>query len=355
MTVNQNLPGPEIIRFLVVWVLTFTPLAFVGYGLRDADSLQTFLVQIQRQIFPRYRKRMLQHEAGHFLIAHLLGFPISGYEANAVKNAVSFFPLADADKGTSMASKLGFDVPKKRSEEKMIAVLDDRPFYSEEGRGGTVLQEQSVFRDIGKKNYTTFTKLQPDSDPSTAWPYRGFDESTLDKLSVVSVAGVCAEILAFGNAEGGIADFSQLRQIFSAAEVEVSDREVESRIRFSLGYTMTQLRRNLGVLDALVDAMERDSSVAECVVAIESCIDICGPVGYEKQRRECFRNDGVFEKLILGGKANSDVWEDRYVEGRGGGSKKETIRLSGDDPLYLAIGAAMIFFVWASSGGLSLH
>jgi hypothetical protein len=55
---NENLPGPEIIRFLVVWVLSFTPFALVvGYGIATPDNLQALLV---------YRKRMIQHEAGQF-------------------------------------------------------------------------------------------------------------------------------------------------------------------------------------------------------------------------------------------------------------------------------------------------
>jgi hypothetical protein len=355
VVVNQNLPGPEIIRFLVVWLLTFTPLALVGYGLKDADGLSTLLVQLQRQLLPRYRQRMIQHEAGHMLMAHLLGYPVAGYEANAVKNAVSFYPLADVDRGPSMANLLGFDMPKMRLADRIAVLLNDKPFFSQEGSGGSMVQDQSVFRDTGKKNYTAFAKLPPNNDPSKAWPYRGFDEATLDKLSVVSVAGVCAEIIAFGNAEGGIADFSQLRQIFAAAETETADREMENRIRFALGYTMSQLRRHLGVLDALVEAMEQDATVAECVVAMEECTDPSGPTGYESQRRLNFRNEGTIENLLLGGKVDSDVWEDRYVEGKGGGSKKQVIRLRGDDPFYLAIAIAVVFLLWASSGGLTLH
>jgi hypothetical protein len=61
---NENLPGPEIIRFLVVWIFSFAPLALVGYGIATPDKLQTLLVSLQRNIFPSYRKRMIQHEAG---------------------------------------------------------------------------------------------------------------------------------------------------------------------------------------------------------------------------------------------------------------------------------------------------
>ena len=69
--VENNLPGPEIVRFVVVWILSFTPLAFVGAGLAVPDWLQGTLISIQRVILPSYRKRMIHHEAGHFLMGYL--------------------------------------------------------------------------------------------------------------------------------------------------------------------------------------------------------------------------------------------------------------------------------------------
>lgn len=66
LVANQSLPGPEIVRFLVVWLFSFAPLAFVGYGIATPEKLQTALVALQRNVFPAYRRRMLQHEAGEF-------------------------------------------------------------------------------------------------------------------------------------------------------------------------------------------------------------------------------------------------------------------------------------------------
>ena len=177
------------------------------------------------------------------------------------------------------------------------------------------------------------------------------------------MAGVCSEILAFGNAEGGVADFSQLRQLFSGAEPALNKNEMETRIRYSMGYTMTQLRRHLGALDALAEVMERDGSVRECVEAIETCSNVSGFDGikgdYEIRRRKEFKEKGfnILEKALLGEK-NADTEETRMVEGQGGGYRKEPERLiniSGDDPLYIAMGFSFIFFAWASIGGLSLH
>eukprot|EP00978_Attheya_sp_CCMP212_P022268 scaffold66225_cov39-Attheya_sp.AAC.4 len=75
-------------------------------------------------------------------------------------------------------------------------------------------------------------KLLSRDEPRNAWqPYRGFDATTLDSLSVVmSVGGVCAERLAFGNAEGGYADLSQLRQFMASSSTELTDQEMEKKI-----------------------------------------------------------------------------------------------------------------------------
>jgi hypothetical protein len=113
----------EIWRFVLVWILNFAPLAFVGYGLAAPQSLQTTLVRIQCAILPFSKQRMIHHEAGHFLMAHLLGYPIRGYGTGAGDNgmggmlgAVEFYPLRDDDVGRERASLLGFD-SKKRSKD----------------------------------------------------------------------------------------------------------------------------------------------------------------------------------------------------------------------------------------------
>lgn len=150
--------------------------------------------------------------------------------------------------------------------------------------------------------------------------------------------------------------------MFASAEPALeTERDIENRIRYSVGLTMTQLRLHLGALDSLAEVMERGGSVSECVKAIESCPNVSGNDGifgdYDLRRRQKFRSLGVnfFEKIFLGDK-NADTEEDRLVEGKGGGYRKNSklIKLSGDDPLYIALGIAFLFLAWAASGGISL-
>jgi len=137
---------------------------------------------------------------------------------------------------------------------------------------------------------------------------------------------------------------------------------IDNRIRFAIGYAMSQLRFHLGALDALADAMERDGSIADCVIAIESCPNVSGQsdafgADYVQLRRERIRSEGVglIEKLALGGK-NADIEEDRLVTGIGGGYRKQDrFAITGVDPFYAALGVSVLFLIWASSGGLQLH
>ncbi len=328
-----------------------------------------------------------------FLLGYLLGWPVKTYQtSNAVKNAVEFYPLSDADVGKVKAQQMGFDVKEKLVSRSRITTVGDGPYYSIDGRGSKDM-ERSVLRDSD-----SLFALSREDDPTSSWPFRGFDDNTLDKLAIISVAGACAEILAYGNAEGGVADLLQLRRIYGAAASAssskekmgpdsfgsfsddaterrlrrankvrnggVDDRDMDTRTRFALGYAMGLLRRHLGVLDALAETMERDGSVAECILAIEECPNVSGYAqkgeDFEKSRRERFRAEelglgGWIERTFLGGRKTIDVQDTGVVEGKGGGKRKQRFQMTGDDPLYAALAVAVVFYAWASSGGLSLH
>ena len=361
--------GGGFIQFVLSWIFSFLPFLYIGLGLSIPNELYTILISIQRTFLPIYKKRMIHHEAGHFLIGHLLGLPIKGYRVNnVVKNAVEFYPLRDDDVGKVKATLLGFDNNRRVDNNNDVGNYDaDRTttttttggYFDKGGRGEEVIMSQSVFRN--QKNYTDnpFLKIDIQNDIKQSWPYRGFDQGTIDKLAAISVAGICSEILSFGNAEGGYADLGQLKQILNNADSELNEKEKENIIRYSIGYTMGLLRQHLGALDTLIEVMDRDGSVAECIIAIESCENVSGATvmgNYENiRRKEIQEKDlGIIERLALGGK-NANVVDDNIIYGKGGGDRKQGFQLTGDDPLYAALATAMLFLVWASGGGLSLH
>lgn len=379
--VNENFSGPEIIRFVIVWILSFLPLIFVGFGLSIPEKVFPSLMQIQRVVFPTYRKRMIQHEAGHFLMGHLLGFPVKSYKIlgkNSLTNACEFYPLSDSDVRIDAVKNLGFDLKKQDGEEanNNNYYEEDKPFFSPDGRGSKNLEKSVTLRSQKSfQDKLKMTKIPSQNNPKNSWPYRGFDTETIDMLSVISLAGVCSEILAFGNAEGGYADINQLTALMNAAlsssseednkkKADEKEKEVENQIKFAIGYAYTQLRRHLGALDALAEVMERDGSIQECIQAIENSASENNIALTEEQRRiQIYNECNVFEKALLyrngGGFFMEEDGEYMTVEGKGGGEltrkKKGLLNISGDDPFYLAGALAIAFFVWASSGGLSLH
>jgi len=370
---SQNIGLPVIINFAIVWLLAFSPLFFVGAGLAIPDQLQRQMISLQTFFFPSYQKRMIQHEAGHMLMGHLLGYSIKNYQikgSSAIRNAVEFYPLADESIGSTRANLLGFDKQKqynddedailqKQYEERMEAIRNsEKPFFSDGGRGDELLQK-SVFQDApSKKEKLSKNLIAPENDSTSVWPYRVLNENTLDILAVVSLAGVCTEILGFGNAQGGVADLNQLTAFLKSNDC--TDEEIENKIRFAIGYNFSQLRRHMGVLDELAEAMEKGQTVAECVSVMERCANVAG-LGtvmerYEDTRKRKFEQEwNLQEKVLLGRQETSNGERTDVIEGKGGGGTKDKFLLTGDDPFYAALALAFAFFVWASSGGLSLH
>jgi hypothetical protein len=63
---------PTGLTFIILSAVTFDSFRFQSLGL-------TVVLDTLAQLFPGYRRRILHHEAGHFLVAHLLGLPIESY------------------------------------------------------------------------------------------------------------------------------------------------------------------------------------------------------------------------------------------------------------------------------------
>jgi hypothetical protein len=68
------------LTFVVLSAVTFDSFRFQSLGL-------TVVLDTFAQLFPGYRQRILHHEAGHFLVAHLLDLPIESY-ALSVREAL---------------------------------------------------------------------------------------------------------------------------------------------------------------------------------------------------------------------------------------------------------------------------
>lgn len=157
------------------------------------------------------RQRIIRHEAGHFLTAYFLGIPITGYTLTA------------------------WEVIKQ----------------GQLGRGGVSLDTESL----------TVTPFDLEKM-----------RLTLDRFCTVWMAGIAAEKIVYGDAQGGGEDRQQLRTALNLAglsEVAFSQKERWAQIQ-----AKNLIERNQKSYDALVEAMTTRASLEKCCWAIQQhCLD----------------------------------------------------------------------------------
>ncbi|MBD1934638.1 MULTISPECIES: ATP-dependent Zn protease [Cyanophyceae] len=154
---------------------------------------------------PQHRDRILRHEAGHFLVAYLLEIPITGYTLSAWETF---------RQGIS-------------------------------GLGGVTFDTQKLQQDF----------------PSP-WEM----QVILDRFCTVWMAGIAAETIVYGSAEGGAEDRQKIRYALTQLGIPVSNQEQKERA--SALQARTLLEENSHAYQALVTAMEQRASVEDCYQVI---------------------------------------------------------------------------------------
>jgi hypothetical protein len=152
------------------------------------------------------RKRIIHHEAGHFLAGHLLGIPITGYSLTPWK-----------------ALKQG-----------------------QMGLGGVTFDLEMVESSL--KNPQQMNLL-------------------LERLSMTLMAGIAAEMMVYEKALGGAEDRQQLRQML--VKVGISSTSYEQREKWAQLQASNLLERNKETYDQLVNAMAKRRPIEECFKLIE--------------------------------------------------------------------------------------
>ena len=72
----SQLPGDW--GFFSAYLVGGVPILVLAIGSVNPGILQ-FAIDFFSQVFPDYRERVLRHEAGHFLLGHLMGVPVANY------------------------------------------------------------------------------------------------------------------------------------------------------------------------------------------------------------------------------------------------------------------------------------
>jgi hypothetical protein len=185
--------------------------AILGIATLDSFSLQgkggTLLLDWIAGFSPAHRDRIVHHEAGHFLVAHLLGIPITGYTLTAWEAL---------KQGQSGQGGVSFDDSKLASQ-------------LEQGKIGAQM---------------------------------------LDRYCTIWMAGIAAETLVFNNAEGGTDDKSKLAAVLTSLGFSAS--VFEQKQRFYALQAKTLLQENWSAYEALVNAMRQRASVTECLSTLST-------------------------------------------------------------------------------------
>jgi len=196
--VNLSPAVPAIATFAVLGIATLDSFSLQGKG-------GSLLLDWIAGFSPEHRDRIVHHEAGHFLTAHLLGIPVSGYTLTAWE-----------------ALKLG-----------------------QAGLGGVTFDDAEL-------------ALQLEQGKITA--------QMLDRYCTIWMAGIAAEALVFDNAEGGSDDKSKLAGVLKSLGFSAS--AYDQKQRFCLLQAKNLLQENWSSYQALVEAMRQRASVMECEKAI---------------------------------------------------------------------------------------
>ncbi|GAB4821711.1 hypothetical protein N2152v2_008757 [Parachlorella kessleri] len=202
-------------------VLEFVQLveaAFVAFFILAADQIanrggvEALLVDSAgRLLSGTYGRRVALHEAGHFLVAYLLGLLPKAYTLSSL----------DAFRRTRQLNV----------------------------QAGTQFCDSRFQKEVASGQICS---------------------SSLDAFCCVALAGVATEWLRYERAEGGLADVQQLDVMLRA--LRFTQAKADGQVRWAVLNVVTLLRKHAAVQDQLADAMARGASVTECIGVIEAAL-----------------------------------------------------------------------------------
>ncbi|KAM0950667.1 putative peptidase M41 [Dioscorea sansibarensis] len=167
---------------------------------------------IAHTVSEKYHSRVIQHEAGHFLVAYLLGVLPRGYTLSSLE-ALRKEGSLNVQAGTSFV---------------------DLEFLEEVATGKV-------------------------------------SAKMVNRFSCIALAGVATEYLLFGYAEGGLADIDKLDKLLKS--LGFTQKKADSQVRWAVLNTILILRRHELARSKLAEAMSSGKSVGFCIDIIEASID----------------------------------------------------------------------------------
>ncbi|XP_020204566.1 uncharacterized protein LOC109789922 [Cajanus cajan] len=202
--------SPQQLFYISLALLFLWTLDTVSFG----GGIGSLVVDtIGHSFSQKYHNRVIQHEAGHFLIAYLVGILPKGYA---------------------------------------ISSLD-----ALQKEGSLNIQAGTAFVDFEFQEEVNTGKVSA---------------TTLDKFSCIALAGVSTEYLIYGFAEGGLDDIRKLDLLLKG--LGFTQKKADSQVRWSLLNTVLLLRRHEAARAKLAEALSMGKSVGSCIDIIENSMDV---------------------------------------------------------------------------------
>lgn len=207
---------------------------------------------ITKLFYPEYSQRIVRHEAGHFLMAYLMGCPVEGCVLSS------------------------------------IAAMKDYRFG---GPFTSVSAGTSFFDEDLSKEVNGISPLK---------------RASIDRFSIIVMAGIAAEAIAFGRADGGAGDEQSLITFLTQINprgggAKVWDGElIRNQARWAAVQAVLLIEKYKPAYDALVDALERGGNLGACIYAIEKAArdynlqPLSHPDGFIIEK-----NGGLFSDWVL--------------------------------------------------------
>ncbi|KAJ6804655.1 uncharacterized protein M6B38_182655 [Iris pallida] len=96
------------------------------------------------------------------------------------------------------------------------------------------------------------------------------DAKELDRLAVVSMAGLAAEGLKYDKVVGQSADLFTLQRFINRSKPQISKEQQQNLTRWAVLFAGSLLKNNAAKHEALMSAMSNNATVVECIKAIET-------------------------------------------------------------------------------------